>query len=346
MPRQRKSRLLRLTARPVRAALLCCCIAGAASLGQAAVSDTPTQVQARVTSSEAKTKNPIVLVHGLFGFDNVLGVDYFYRIPESLAGAGAKVFVAQVSGANSSEIRGEQLIQELKNLRALSGNPSLKFNLIGHSQGAPTARYVAAVEPGLVASVTSVGGANGGSKVADLLRKIPEGSAAEAVAAKALKLVTLLIGALSGKDPSQLPEVPLNALNSLTTAGGAAFDARFPQGRPAPGSSCDVKSGPAEVNGVRYYSWSGTMPLTNALDASDVAMGGLSLVAFPGETNDGLLAVCSTRLGTHLGDYRQNHLDEVNQLFGLTYAGLWTLFEKKPVQLFQEQAARLKSVGL
>jgi triacylglycerol lipase len=35
---------------------------------------------------------------------------------------------------------------------------------------------VAAVEPGLVASVTSVGGANGGSKVADLWRKIPEGS--------------------------------------------------------------------------------------------------------------------------------------------------------------------------
>jgi hypothetical protein len=41
--------------------------------------------------------------------------------------------------------------------------------------------------------------------------------------------------------------VPLNALASLTTAGGAAFDKKFPQGRPAPGSSCDVKSGPAEV---------------------------------------------------------------------------------------------------
>jgi triacylglycerol lipase len=166
MPRKRNSRLLRLAARPVCAALLLGLV-GTTTLSQAAITDTPTQVQARVTSSEAKTKNPIVLVHGLFGFDNVLGIDYFYRIPESLAGAGAKVYVAQVSGANSSEIRGEQLIQELKNLRALSGNPSLKFNLVGHSQGAPTARYVAAVEPGMVASVTSVGGANGGSKVAD-----------------------------------------------------------------------------------------------------------------------------------------------------------------------------------
>ncbi|SFQ20276.1 triacylglycerol lipase [Variovorax sp. 770b2] len=345
MPRKRNSRLLRLAARPVCAALLFGLV-GTTTLSQAAITDTPTQVQARVTSSEAKTRNPIVLVHGLFGFDNVLGIDYFYRIPESLAGAGAKVYVAQLSGANSSEIRGEQLIQELKNLRALSGNPSLKFNLVGHSQGAPTARYVAAVEPGLVASVTSVGGANGGSKVADLLRKIPEGSASEAVVAETLRLAMLLLGAISGKDPSQLPEVPLNALNSLTTVGGAAFDKKFPQGRPAPGSSCDVKSGPAEANGVRYYSWSGVQPLTNAFDASDVAMGGLSLIAFGSETNDGLLAVCSTRLGTHLGDYRQNHLDEVNQLFGLTYIGLWTLFEKKPVQLYQEQAARLKSAGL
>jgi triacylglycerol lipase len=50
----------------------------------------------------------------------VLGIDYFYRIPRELAGAGAKVYVAQVSGTNSSEIRGEQLIQELKNLRALA----------------------------------------------------------------------------------------------------------------------------------------------------------------------------------------------------------------------------------
>jgi triacylglycerol lipase len=345
MPRKRNSRLLRLAARPVCAALIFS-LMGTTTLSQAAITDTPTQVEARVTSSEAKTKNPIVLVHGLFGFDNVLGIDYFYRIPESLAGAGAKVYVAQVSGANSSEIRGEQLIQELKNIRAISGNPSLKFNLIGHSQGAPTARYVAAVEPGMIASVTSVGGANGGSKVADLLRMIPEGSAAEALTAQVLKLAMLLIGAVSGKDPSQLPEVPLNALNSLTTAGGAAFDKKFPQGRPAAGSSCSVKSGPAEVNGVRYYSWAGTQPLTNAFDASDVAMGGLSLVAYPGEANDGLLAACTTRLGTHLGDYRQNHLDEVNQLFGLTYAGLWVLFEKKPVQLYLEQAARLKSVNL
>ena len=28
-----------------------------------------------------QTRYPIVLVHGLFGFDKLLGVDYFYGIP-------------------------------------------------------------------------------------------------------------------------------------------------------------------------------------------------------------------------------------------------------------------------
>lgn len=33
---------------------------------------------------------PIVLVHGLFGFDSVLGIDYFYGIPDALRQSGAK----------------------------------------------------------------------------------------------------------------------------------------------------------------------------------------------------------------------------------------------------------------
>ena len=43
------------------------------------------------------------------------------------------------------------LIRDLLNLRAVYGYQ--KFNLIGHSQGSPTSRYVAAVRPDLVAPV-------------------------------------------------------------------------------------------------------------------------------------------------------------------------------------------------
>ncbi|WP_269759481.1 hypothetical protein [Variovorax sp. E3] len=56
-------------------------------MAHAAASGSSTLVTARATSSEAKTKYPIVLVHGLLGFDNLLGVDYFYGIPDKLAGA-------------------------------------------------------------------------------------------------------------------------------------------------------------------------------------------------------------------------------------------------------------------
>ena len=43
-----------------------------------------------------QTKYPIVLVHGLFGFDNILGVDYFYGLPHALAKDGATVVVTSV----------------------------------------------------------------------------------------------------------------------------------------------------------------------------------------------------------------------------------------------------------
>ena len=115
-----------------------------------------------------QTQHPIVLVHGLFGFDTLAGVDYFYGIPHSLTRDGATVYVAQVSAANSTEVRGEQLLEQVETLLAATG--ATKVNLIGHSHGGPTARYVASVRPDLVASVTSIGGVNKGSKVADLVR--------------------------------------------------------------------------------------------------------------------------------------------------------------------------------
>lgn len=279
-----------------------------------------------------QTRYPIVLVHGLFGFDSALGVDYFYGVPDALRQGGAKVYVAQVSAANSTEVRGEQLLAQVKTILALTG--AAKVNLVGHSHGGPTARYVAGVAPQLVASVTSVGGVNRGSRVADIMRGVaPAGSVSEAVANGAAKALVGLINLLSGG--SGLPQMPTAALDSLTTAGAARFNNRFPQGVPTAGCG----SGAELVNGVRYYSWTGIQPLTNVLDASDGLLSVLSL-AF-GEANDGLVSACSSRLGKHLGDYRQNHLDEVNQMLGLRD---W--FSTDPVTLYRQHANRLQQQGL
>ena len=286
---------------------------------------------AQAQTGYTQTRYPIVLVHGLFGFDSFLGVDYFYGIPSALRQGGAQVYVAQVSAANSTEVRGEQLLAQVKNIMAITG--ASKVNLVGHSHGGPTIRYVAGVAPGLVASVTSIGGVNKGSRVADILRgTVPAGTLSETLVNNAAKAFIAVINLGSGG--TSLQQMPTAALDSLSTAGSLAFNSRFPQGLP---TGCG--SGPELVNGVRYYSWTGTQPVTNLLDVSDGSLGIMSLVF--GEASDGLVSACSSRLGKHLGDYWQNHLDEVNQVVGIRG---W--FAVDPVTLYRQHANRLKLANL
>jgi triacylglycerol lipase len=284
--------------------------------------------QSASAAGYTQTKYPIVLVHGLFGFDSVGPVDYFYGIASALRSGGATVYVTQVSAANSTEVRGEQLLVQVKQILAATG--AAKVNLIGHSHGGPTARYVASVRPDLVASVSSVGGVNKGSKVADvLIGAVPNVSYAIANA------VSGFISFLSGSPT--LPQNARAAALSLSTAGTLAFNSRHPQGVPA--SACG--EGAYQVAGVYYFSWSGAQPYTNALDASDPVLA-LTALAFDGAKNDGLVSSCSSHLGRVIrDDYAMNHLDEVNQLIGIT-----NLFETSPVTIFRQQANRLQGLGL
>jgi triacylglycerol lipase len=285
-------------------------------------------------STYTKTRHPIVLVHGLLGFDSLLGIyDYFYGLPSELRSGGAKVYVANVSSSNFSEVRGEQLIRYLDQLRATYGHT--KFNLVGHSHGGPTTRYVASVRPDLVASMTSIGAPHTGSKVADGLRTAaPPGSLLEATLAGFVNALSVFIELLSGDAD---PQDALGALTSLNSAGAATFNNRHPQGRPT--SSCG--QGAAVVNNVRYYSMGGTSVLTNIFDISDPLMGAGSLF-FGWEQNDGLVGKCSSHWGVVLrDDYGWNHLDEVNQVLGLR-----GLFASSPASVYRAHANRLKNAGL
>lgn len=285
-------------------------------------------------SGYTQTRHPIVLVHGLLGFDSLLGVyDYWYGMPSELRAGGARVYVADVSASNFSEVRGEQLIRQLDSLRAIHGHA--KFNLIGHSHGGPTIRYVAAVRPDLVASVTSIGAPHTGSKVADALdTTLPAGSPLRPLVAGFVNALSGFIEFLSG---SRDPQNALGALASLSSRGAADFNRRFPQGMPA--TACG--QGAAVVNGIRYYSWGGTAVLTNVLDAGDPLLGAGSLF-FGFEQNDGLVGRCSSHLGVVLrDDYPWNHLDQVNQVLGLTR---W--FTPDPKSVLRAHANRLKNAGL
>ncbi|KAA1170692.1 triacylglycerol lipase [Marinobacter salinexigens] len=276
-------------------------------------------------SNYTDTRYPIVLVHGMFGFDNIVGVDYWYGVAEDLRQYGADVYTTQVPALDSTIARGEALLPQVEAIAAVYG----KVNLIGHSHGGPTARYIAKVRPDLVASVTSVGSPHKGSPVADLIYGSPAESAAAGLGNALAGLIDLLSGGGYNQDMRA-------SLQSLTTAGSAEFNNFAPAGIPT--TSCG--EGAYSADGIRFYSWGGTGVLTNALDPSDALLGVTSLVI--SGADDGLVGRCSNHFGKVIRDnYFMNHLDEVNQALGLH-----SLFETDPKAVFQQHANRLKNAGL
>ncbi len=281
-----------------------------------------------------KTKHPIVLAHGMSGFDTLFGIyDYWHAIPAALSQDGAKVFVTEVPQFNSTEARGEALLAQVEEILAITG--STKVNLIGHSHGGLDVRYVASVAPQLVASVTTVGSPHHGAELADFLRSnVSNGGFGEAVLALFANSLGSVLALLSGAQANQQDSIA--ALEALTTEGLSAFNADHPAGLPA--NWCG--QGASVVDGIRYYSWTGTSALTNLLDPSDALLGLTSIVY--AEDTDGLVGRCSAHLGKVIrDDYRLNHLDEVNQAFGLVH-----LFGPDPKSLFRTHANRLKNEGL
>ncbi len=286
-----------------------------------------------LSSGYTQTKYPIVLCHGMAGFDSLFGVvDYFYGIESDLTSGGATVYVTHVPAFNSTEARGEELLGEIEDLAARTG--AKKFNLIGHSHGGLDVRYVAAMRPDLVASVTTVGTPHQGADLADyLLAHLKSGGFTEGVLSLFADSLGTVLGLLSGHTETQ---DALAALGSLSSAGALAYNTQFPAGLPT--TACG--NGPASANWISFYSWGGHSQLTNLLDVSDGALG-LSSLVYKG-SNDGLVGTCSAHFGTVLrDDYQMNHLDEVNQVLGLT-----AIFATNPVSVFRTHANRLKNAGL
>jgi len=135
---------------------LCCAL----FTGQYVQASNLQQAESRfVVSNYAKTQYPIVFAHGMAGFIRIgtdqFGLDYWYQILPDLARNGGNVWPTRVSPFNSSEIRGEQYVEQLKEVMAITG--AKKLNLIGHSHGTHSVRYAAEGMPQHVASVMTVG---------------------------------------------------------------------------------------------------------------------------------------------------------------------------------------------
>lgn len=279
-----------------------------------------------------QTKYPIVLAPGVLGFDKILGIEYFYGIPSALGSDGAKVYVTSASAFNTSDARGEQLLSQVQSILAISG--AQKINLIGHSHGGFSARYVAAAIPARVASITTVGSPVKGTPVADLLLQFTANPSIGGVVGTVGNAFSKLVSSLGGKNYN---EDFLGSMASLSTSGAAAFNARFPAGVPT--SACG--EGAYSANGQRFYSMGGTSAVTNILDPLDIFFGATSL-GMAGQASDGLVGRCSNHFGQVLrDDYPWNHGDEINHLFALR-----GLFTPDPKSVYRDQANRLKTAGL
>ena len=285
----------------------------------------------------AVTRYPILLVHGLFGFERIGHFELFHDVKEALKTAENRVFVPHLSATHNNEMRGEQLLAQID--RVLRGTGASKVNLIGHSQGALTARYAAALAPHAVASVTSVSGPNHGSELADFLRKaLVPGQLPELVAHNIATLFGDFLSLLSGS--VNLPQNALAALNALTTEGVGAFNGKFSQGLPSTWGG----DGPGKVNGVHYYSWSGVLP-ANGLPSLDPIQGvhrALSQYFMTeGQQNDGFVGRFSSHLGQVIrSDYPLDHLSTLRRPAN----GLSS--QPDPISLYVEHAARLKAANL
>lgn len=301
-------------------------------------------------ASYTQTKYPIVLLTGVLGSPNAFGpipTEYFYGIKASLESSGARVYVPQISPLNDDFTRGKQVQQYIEEYvipleQALGYTWVNQVNIIAHSQGGLTGRYVAGAHPDIVASLTTVGTPNNapteGFSFIDVATY--DGLSVNGYTfADFIAPVTQLLGDVSAwLSQSSMPN-DAEATLTISKDNFAAINQAFPQGVPA-GSPCG--QGEYINNGVRYYSWGGTGNITNFFDPSDSVLTLFGTVFSPDDANDGIIGRCQTHLGKVIrDDYFMNHGDLINGLYGLTYP-----FTTDPRTLYRKHANHLKNIGL
>lgn len=110
---------------------------------------------------------PIVLAHGVLGFDAIrmgfLHPAYFRGVAEQLRVVGNEVYVVRVSPVAGIAVRAAQLAHQIRQI------PADRVNVVAHSMGGLDARY-AITHLGLgerVASLTTIGTPHRGTPLAD-----------------------------------------------------------------------------------------------------------------------------------------------------------------------------------
>ncbi|MCX5746614.1 MAG: hypothetical protein NT062_29405 [Proteobacteria bacterium] len=215
---------------------------------------------------------PVILVHGLFGFDHV-GVPgarfaYFNGIAKHLGSLGCDAHAVKLAKAASVPARAQQLVAAIEALG------HARIDLIAHSLGGLDARYALA-KLGLasrVRSLVTIGTPHRGSPIADLVARGP------------IRMARKMLRSLG---------LPLDALEWLTTDALADFNR-------------DVVDAP----GVRYACVVGGIHQAATPIHLSLVAAHRYLRKHAG-VNDGLVPVSSQYWGETLAEIEADHLTQI-----------------------------------
>jgi triacylglycerol lipase len=282
---------------------------------------------------------PIVLAHGMAGWDKLGPLNYFFNVANDLRSRGSTVVEARVSPFEPSAVRARQLASSVD--ETLRNTGACKVVLIGHSQGGLDARYLVSTlgYGDRVAALVTVSTPHGGTKVADAVAGLVPGFGYDLINGL-LKAVGVLVGA-----PGE-PNLKAQLLQLTTENMTRRFN---------PANPDDPR--------VRYYSVAGRSALKRA---DDECRGGLwpntarldildPLFGIPSSVfaltspnpldpvaHDGLVSVEAARWGRFLGCFPADHLDEIGQIARL-FADPFSGYEHK--QMYRKIVDQLRADG-
>lgn len=293
--------------------------AGGAGAGGAGGSSGGAAPTASPTPAPLGAPYPVVLVHGMGGFEQLtvgaLEMPYWNGAVEALEEDGEhEVFVTTAPAFATSEVRARVVAAQIDAILAKTGRA--KVNVVGHSQGGLDARVL--VSPaGLaygdrVASVTTIATPHRGSRVADLVLRLagftPD-RVIDGVTDAVLGAVQDL--AYAAKDDPAVREQITQISEAYMTS---TFNPRYvDDARVAYASFAgrtNLKAGRGFCDGATYPNEPSKVDLAQPLLYPTAEF----LEGVRGTPNDGLVTVESSRWGEFLRCVPADHLKEVGLL--------------------------------
>ena len=282
------------------------------------------------TTKPLANSNPIVLSHGILGFDDSEGlanglVKYWGGMDNYLRSQGAKVLTPGKTSVTGIDVRAQQQKEQI--LLWMAANGFKKVNILAHSQGALDSRYMVS-NLGMstkVANITTVNGVNRGAPLADVVLGV--------VPSWLVSFVDMVVDFLGGMIYGDSDQDYLAAAKCLSIAQANAVNTSSPN-----------------AYGVKYFSYGSHMTWADPIQHPLMFLmypitwaGGLYYGV--GSSNDGVVPESSQKWGTWKGgpDYGiftsgVDHTQAINfEWMGQTWYNVENYYKKMATNAMNNQ---------